>query len=189
MIPALYRRVIKRNSRESLAKHREEREKAERRQGRRGVARGTRRGRRKRAWKRPFRPPRAFRRGEMARFSYRTDIRPVQEPRTKSYIHASSHYASLSRLGSAVRRAGRRRKKRGPAEDAASERKKHGERRGALWLVLLLYARGREYQIADVRGGSRETNGDCTLFTAVPPWRVEKKSEGDRTRRRHFLAN
>lgn len=74
----------------------------------------TRRERRKRVWKRPFRPPCAFRRGEMARFSYRTDIRPVQEPRTKSYIHASSHYASLSRLGSAVRRERKRRKERGP---------------------------------------------------------------------------
>lgn len=59
--------------------------------------------------------PRAFRRGEMARFSYRTDIRPVQEPRTKSYIHASSHYASLSRLGSAVRRERRRTEKERPA--------------------------------------------------------------------------
>ena len=39
----------------------------------------------------------------MARLSHRTDIRPVQQPRTKSYIHASSHYASLSRLGSGVR--------------------------------------------------------------------------------------
>ena len=76
--------------------------------------RETRRGRRKRVWKRPFRPPCAFRQGEMARFSYRTDIRPVQELRTKSYIHASSHYASLSRLGSAVRCERRRRKERGP---------------------------------------------------------------------------
>lgn len=65
----------------------------------------------------PFRSPRAFRRGEMARFSYRTDIRPVQELRTKSYIHASDHYASLSRLGSAVRRARRRDGKR---EDTTS---------------------------------------------------------------------
>lgn len=29
-------------------------------------------------------------------------------------------------------------------EDVASRRKKYGERCGALWLVLLLYARGRE---------------------------------------------
>jgi len=129
-----------------------------------GLRGRTRCGRRKRAWKRPFWPPRAFRRGEMARFSYRTDIRPVQEPRTKSYIHASSHYASLSRLGSAVRRAGRRRKKRGPAEDAAGERKKCGERRG---------------------GGGGGVRGrrtwDCTLFTTVPSWRAaseKRKAKG-----------
>lgn len=82
--------------------------------------------RRKTGWKRPFRTPRAFRRGEMARLSHRTDIRPVQQPRTKSYIHASSHYASLSRLGSGVRTL------KGEEERVS---KREGKRRGEKELV------------------------------------------------------
>lgn len=108
-----------------------------------GGRRETRRECRKRVWKRPFRLPCAFRRGEMARFSYRTDIRPVQEPWTKSYIHASSHYASLSRLGSAVRCKRRRRKERGSLRMLrAGERTT--ENAMGLFGWFFLYARGRE---------------------------------------------
>lgn len=81
----------------------------------------------------------------MARYSYRTDIRPVQEPRTKSYIHASSHYASLSRLGSAVRRERRRTEKERPATRMIRARERtSGERRRALSLRLVLLSYGVE---------------------------------------------
>lgn len=132
--------------------------------------------------------PRAFRRGEMARFSYRTDIRPVQEPRTKSYIHASSHYASLSRLGSAVRRERRRRKKRGPRrEDDTSARKNYGERRRALRLVLLSYARGENscvHRIVENTMGFAGKEGENVRLYfihggAVVARNAGKKSEGE----------
>lgn len=117
----------------------------------------------------------------------RTDIRPVQEPRTKSYIHASSHYASLSRLGSAVRRERRRRKKERPSrrEDAT----RPGERTTAyavgLFGSFFLYMRGGEGScVPDSRGirrGSMEERGrrgNCILFTAMSSRRRKEKQGG-----------
>lgn len=77
--------------------------------------------------------PRGFRRGEMARLSHRTDIRAVHQQRTKSYIHAGSHYASLSRLGSDERSSGKRgleREGRGWRERVVGERKALRDNRG-----------------------------------------------------------
>lgn len=72
----------------------------------------------------------------MARLSHRTDIRAVHQPRTKSYIHAGSHYASLSRLGSDERssgfdgKRGLEREGRGWRERVVGERKALRDNRG-----------------------------------------------------------
>lgn len=155
--------------------------------------RKTRRGRRKRVWKRPFRPPRAFRRGEMARFSYRTDIRPVQEPRTKSYIHASSHYASLSRLGSAVRRERRRRKERGPVRMLQAGERTTANAVGLFgWFFSCMRGgeRARTYRIVGRYRGfraGREERETVLYSTAVPLWRVAQKRKARGTVRETSL--